>query len=238
MSDSPISENLVGVDEFDRRLKLADEARWLATRYAPQREREGLVALYLFHSELNRALGASEAMLGKIRVQWWREAIDAIASQEPPRRHDLVIELDRLFSGSTNVVRGMLEMVDSYDDILDDHLHGGHSDTEAHLARHLSVGGALGRVAGCVLDDALSDTDRITLTLAGNMAISASVGRSGDADWDADIVKLRASVSKLRAHLWPAIAHLAASPAISGSTHVGPLAMRWRIFLAILLRRL
>ena len=79
MSDTANPANLASADDLDARLKRTDEDRWLATRYASAGARERLVALYLLNQELQRALHAKEAMLGKIRVQWWRETLEQLA---------------------------------------------------------------------------------------------------------------------------------------------------------------
>ncbi len=75
MSDTAIPPTLASAGDFDARLKQADEDRWLATRYAPKAGRELLVAIYLLNRELQRTLQAREPMLGKIRLQWWRETM-------------------------------------------------------------------------------------------------------------------------------------------------------------------
>ena len=80
MSDTANPPNLASVDDFDARLKRTDEDRWLATRYAPQAARERLVAIYLLYQELQRALQTKEAMLGKIRIQWWRETLEQVGA--------------------------------------------------------------------------------------------------------------------------------------------------------------
>ena len=81
MSDTSNPGNLASAAEFDGRLKRTDENRWLATRYAPPEARERLVAIYLLHQELSRALHTKEAMLGKIRIQWWRETVEQIETK-------------------------------------------------------------------------------------------------------------------------------------------------------------
>ena len=55
-----------------------DHDRWLAALFAPEGPRAGLMALYAFNLELARIPAAvREPMLGEIRLQWWRETIDA-----------------------------------------------------------------------------------------------------------------------------------------------------------------
>jgi NADH dehydrogenase [ubiquinone] 1 alpha subcomplex assembly factor 6 len=67
-----------------------DPDRFFCTLFAPSDKREALFALYAFNHELARvAESVSEPMLGEIRLQWWREALDGIEAGAP-RRHDVV----------------------------------------------------------------------------------------------------------------------------------------------------
>jgi NADH dehydrogenase [ubiquinone] 1 alpha subcomplex assembly factor 6 len=67
-----------------------DPDRYLATLFAPADAREVLFALYAFDHEITRVRRVvSEPMAGLIRLQWWREALDAIAADRPPA-HPLV----------------------------------------------------------------------------------------------------------------------------------------------------
>lgn len=56
-----------------------DHDRYLTVLYAPGEKRAALYALYAFNHEISRIRETvSEPMLGEIRLQWWREAIDSI----------------------------------------------------------------------------------------------------------------------------------------------------------------
>ena len=56
-----------------------DHDRYLTVLFAPAAHREALFALYAFNVEVARAREAvSEPILGQIRLQWWREALDGI----------------------------------------------------------------------------------------------------------------------------------------------------------------
>ena len=64
-----------------------DPDRFLCALFAPADRREDLVALYAFNLELARTREqVSEPMLGRIRLQWWRDAVAEIYSGTP-RRH-------------------------------------------------------------------------------------------------------------------------------------------------------
>ncbi len=67
-----------------------DRDRYLTTLFAPAERREDLFALYAFNLEVaKRAEVVSEAMVGRIRLQWWREAVDEIYGGRP-RAHAVV----------------------------------------------------------------------------------------------------------------------------------------------------
>lgn len=67
-----------------------DRDRYLACLFAPAERREALFALYAFNLEVAKTAElVSEAMLGRIRLQWWREALDGIYAGAP-RRHAVV----------------------------------------------------------------------------------------------------------------------------------------------------
>ncbi len=67
-----------------------DRDRFRTALFAPTARREALFALYAFNLEVARTREAvSEALLGRIRLQWWRESIAGIY-QEAPQRHEVI----------------------------------------------------------------------------------------------------------------------------------------------------
>jgi phytoene synthase len=68
-----------------------DRDRFQTALFAPAERREALFALYAFNYEVARVRDiVREPMLGRIRLQWWREAVDAAFSGGAVRRHDVV----------------------------------------------------------------------------------------------------------------------------------------------------
>ncbi len=68
-----------------------DRDRFQTALFAPAATREALFALYAFNYEIARVReSVREPMLGQIRLQWWREAIDAAYGDARPRRHEVV----------------------------------------------------------------------------------------------------------------------------------------------------
>jgi phytoene synthase len=234
MSDTSNPGNLASAAEFDDRLKRTDENRWLATRYAPPEARELLVAIYLLHQELSRALHTKEAMLGKIRLQWWRETLEQVAGKGQLRRHDLAEELARVTKGRADLIAPINDLIDRFDDVIDDHLRsGGHEQGGAHEARHLAAEASLTRLAGQALHPAVSMNQLDALTRCGeaHLAVVADMDDAPDR-W----VTARVAARELSPQFWPAILHLSISR--PPSKERTPLSKRWRMFQAALTHRL
>src|SRR3954471_15014844 len=63
-----------------------DRPRFLTALFAPSSLREDLFALYAFNLEIAKTLETvSEPMLGRIRLQWWRETIEGIYEGRGPQ---------------------------------------------------------------------------------------------------------------------------------------------------------
>ena len=120
----------------------ADYDRYLSALFAPiGRSREALFALIAFNHEIARIPEAvSEPMLGRIRLQWWREVVDAAYAGEPARRHEVAVPL-------TDAIRAWNLDRAPFDALLDaregDLEEGGPADLAA-LERYAgATGGAL-----------------------------------------------------------------------------------------------
>jgi phytoene/squalene synthetase len=72
----------------------ADPDRFLAALAAPPEARPVLLPLYAFNVEVSRAPWVTqEPMIAEMRLQWWRDALEEVASGKPPRAHEVVTEL-------------------------------------------------------------------------------------------------------------------------------------------------
>ena len=61
-------------------VKQRDRDRYWSALFAPAPKRPGLLAVYAFNAELSHIPSlVSEPMVGQIRLQWWRDAIDLAA---------------------------------------------------------------------------------------------------------------------------------------------------------------
>src|SRR5436190_6383418 len=71
-----------------------DRDRYQAALFAPAGRREALLALYAFNYEIARVRETvTQPMLGQIRLQWWREVLEAAYAGAPPRNHPVAIAL-------------------------------------------------------------------------------------------------------------------------------------------------
>lgn len=78
---------------FLAELRGKDYERFLICLFTPQARRDDIAALFLFNAELAQIRDqVTEPLLGQIRLQWWREALDMLGTPEQPP-HAL---LDRL----------------------------------------------------------------------------------------------------------------------------------------------
>jgi len=79
------------IAEAQRQFRRYDPERWRASLFAPAPLRSRLAALYAFNIEIARVRETvSEAILGQIRLQWWREALAEIAAGGRLRQHPIV----------------------------------------------------------------------------------------------------------------------------------------------------
>ena len=89
--------------------RAADYDRYLSSVFAPPARREALFALIAFKHEIARIPEAvSEPMLGRIRLQWWREVVEAAYAGEPTRRHEVAAPLAEAIR-ACNLDRALLD---------------------------------------------------------------------------------------------------------------------------------
>ena len=70
-----------------------DRDRFRTALFLPAELREAAFAIYAFNHEISKTREVvSDPILGQIRLQWWREAVDEIFAGAP-RRHEVVTPL-------------------------------------------------------------------------------------------------------------------------------------------------
>jgi NADH dehydrogenase [ubiquinone] 1 alpha subcomplex assembly factor 6 len=71
-----------------------DRERYLTALFVPAERREAVLALFAFNYEIARTREVvSEPLLGRIRLQWWREGIDGAYSEGAVRVHEVLTPL-------------------------------------------------------------------------------------------------------------------------------------------------
>ena len=101
--------------DLDDQARRLDPERWLSSRFiADPAARADAMAVYAFDYELARAPKvASNALMGEIRLTWWREVLDEVFEGRPIRQHPTAQALAAAI-GRHGLPRGPLEaMIDA-----------------------------------------------------------------------------------------------------------------------------
>ncbi|KIN72886.1 squalene/phytoene synthase family protein [Sulfitobacter guttiformis] len=81
-----------------------DPLRFRTAMLAPVPLRASLFALYAFNVEVSRAPWVTqEAMIAEMRLQWWRDVLEEIATGGPVRRHEVATPLAAVLSAEQAV---------------------------------------------------------------------------------------------------------------------------------------
>jgi phytoene synthase len=99
--------------ELAARVRSRDPDRYLTALFAPAERRPALFALIAFNDEIARVREAvTQPILGQIRLQWWRDALEQIYAGKPPA-HDVAQAL-AMAVATGNLDRILLEqMIDA-----------------------------------------------------------------------------------------------------------------------------
>lgn len=145
-----------------------DRERYLAALFAPQAARARLLALYAFNTEISRVRETvSEALIGQMRLQWWREAIAEFRTGKV-RAHPVAQALAAAFAERAPRAELIERLLEAREFDLDDapppdtatlesyaagtsaalhqaavDLLGEASDAASHAARHVGIAWAL-----------------------------------------------------------------------------------------------
>ncbi|HLY46469.1 MAG TPA: phytoene/squalene synthase family protein [Stellaceae bacterium] len=83
-----------GLSPLGALLRRHDRDRYQTALFAPAERREALFALYAFNYEIARVReSVTETMLGQIRLQWWREVVEAAYAGDASRPHEVAAPL-------------------------------------------------------------------------------------------------------------------------------------------------
>jgi len=76
---------------LDAEVRRVDEDRWLASRFASPDVRARLIAIYALNQEIARTADVvTQAAIGDIRLQWWREALSEVFGGKSTRAHPVL----------------------------------------------------------------------------------------------------------------------------------------------------
>lgn len=221
-------------DDLDALVARVDPDRWLSSRLiGPAQDRADVIALYAYDHELARAPKvASNALLGEIRLAWWREVLDEAFGSGPVRRHPTAVALADVVA-RRGLPRATLEaMIDARYRQLDP------EPLEAAEAVLLAqeTAGAAARLAALILADA-GEGDRAeaagALWALGRRRLAGEPSPSPEL-----IASLREQARGLGVAAFPAGAHGALARAYGRGREPSPLGKRWRITLAALTGRI
>ncbi len=232
-------------------LKKADPDRYRAALMADAQGRADLLILYAFHYELSKVPDVtSEPMVGQIRYQWWRDAVDEIYTGKEVRRHEISTPLAEMLR-RTDVPRFWIDkLIDGRERDLDPQPF-----KEMEDARNYAVqtSGQLLQIAIKVLGG-VPDT---TILRAGEAWGLTGLARSYSYYHDRilqnlsfeDLVEAASetyvlAMGKVESPIFPAIAYAALVPSflkrmtrpgfdpVTDKVEYGPLAKQSRIFVA------
>jgi phytoene synthase len=111
-----------------------DRDRYQTALFAPSAAREALFSLYAFNYEVARVRETvHEPMLGQIRLQWWREAIDTAFAGGAARAHPVVEAITATIRGFP-VDRALFDrVIDARERDLDDAPHANLAALETYV---------------------------------------------------------------------------------------------------------
>ncbi|HEY4343106.1 MAG TPA: phytoene/squalene synthase family protein [Parvibaculum sp.] len=161
MSATSLDESMMACLDIVRRL---DHDRFLTALVAPAERRAALIALYAFNAEIARVRETvSETMLGRIRLQWWRETIDGIAKGDV-RGHEAAVALAETWTRETFPAARLVALIDARERDLDDEPF---EDMTALEAYGEGTSSGLMMLAAMALDEDGNSTATEAIRLAG-----------------------------------------------------------------------
>jgi phytoene synthase len=213
--------------DLDDLMRRVDPDRWLSSRFIAQpAARADVIALYAYDHELARAPQvASNALLGEIRLTWWREALDEIFEGGTVRRHPAAQALAAAVE-RRGLTRGPLEtMIDARYRELDP---APLSEAEV-LDWARDTGGLAAQLAAQVLDPATDPK----MALAGGSAWALGKRLAANPELRPTFLRVihaaRSASRALSVAAFPAVAHAA----LAGRPSTNDFARRLRLTIAV-----
>lgn len=216
--------------DLDAQARRMDPERWLSSRFiADPQARAHVMAIYAFDYELARAPKvASNALMGEIRLTWWREVLDEVYEGRAVRHHPTAQALAAAI-GRHSLPRAPLEaMIDARYRELD--------AAPMNLADALEwakgSGGGAAQAAALVLDP---QADLVKAERAGEAwaigRLMGTAGMEGDAA-KAALTDALAGGQGMSVAAFPAVAHATLARIRAQGRRPAELETRLRLFWA------
>lgn len=207
-------------DDLDQQVRQADPDRWLASRFiADETARADVVALYAFNHVLaGLAASVSEAMIGHIRLAWWREVLEEIGGGGPARAHPVAQGLEEPVRRGALAVPDLLALVDAREPEFEADALVEEGAIEAYID---ATAGRLAAMAARRLHDESESRDVLHAMRAWGWA---GLARNGALPRDWDNARVSAKVGRCLAEARRELKRLpvAAFPAVSYAVLSGP----------------
>ena len=127
-------------------MKRFDHDRYLAILLTPPERREALCALFALDAELARIPDTvSEPLLGEIRFQWWREALEAMTPMGSGGGHEIALALAASLFETPVAPAGLVPLVDAHAALLSGEAHATLDDAARDQSAPLQAAISLGR---------------------------------------------------------------------------------------------
>lgn len=138
------------MNEIEAIVRGQDRDRYLSTFFAPDVKRSQLLALYAFNAEVVRVRDAvSDPTIGMIRLQWWRDTIEAIYEGKGAGGHPVAEALVPAISEGGLPKQALLDLVTAHEfDLFHDRMPG-LTELEAYMGEAWS---RLIQMAAMILD--------------------------------------------------------------------------------------
>jgi 15-cis-phytoene synthase len=229
MSMSQMSEDAPDPDtgDLDAQIRRVDPDRWLSSRFIGNVEaRADVIALYAFDYELARAPKvASNALLGEMRLTWWREALEEMFEDRAVRQHPAAQALARAVARQGLKRESLETLIDARYRELDP---AAMSEAEM-LDWARDTGGLVAQLAAQVLDPATE----ARMALAGGSAWALGKRLAEAPDLRPTFLKVihaaRSASRNLSVAAFPAVAHAA----LAGRPASNDFARRLRLTIAV-----
>lgn len=178
----------MSVADCARLVAARDPHRFRAAMAAPVAARQVLLPVYALASEIARAPWVTaEPLIARMRLEWWREALDEIAAQGPVRAHEVATPLaEALEPKAVRVLAAAVEARQA------DIARAPFADAAAARAYAHATAGPIAHAAA--------------LALGAGEAAAALAGRAAGA---AGFARLLCAAPRLRAAGWPALDRIA-----------------------------